>query len=393
MHQDDQPTPVDEMLAESRDFAGEAMTLVEQGLAWLEASGIQWGLAASIVIGLFILFRILRSAVYGVLHRRKKSETTVRNIVAEIVGATNSVFLLLLAAMLVIPFFFELTERQDAWLSRVFTIVFAFQMAFWVRVVVTAFLERAASRHATHDDSSLANALGLLNVFANVLVFAVALLFIIDNLGGDVTALIAGLGVGGIAVGLAAQSLFEDLFAGLAIVLDKPFVRGDFIIFGDNMGTVERVGLKSTRITTLQGQQLTVKNAKLLDYEINNYRRMAERRVVVKIGVIYQTPRQKLAMIPGAIKDIVEAQHGVRFDRCHLAGYGDFAVLFELVFWVQDRDYTVYMDKQQAILLAIHDLFERNGIEFAYPTQSLHIESWPDAGGPAQGMPRMERAR
>ncbi|NNU15351.1 mechanosensitive ion channel family protein [Parvularcula sp. ZS-1/3] len=361
----------------SADIMGQAVAGTRELVAWLDERGLTVAIAALVAFGAFVGLRILRGTIYSALHRKKSGETSVRNIVAHIIRATRSIFLFSAAFVLVLPIFAELTEGQQAWIGRVFTVIFAFQVAFWARVVVKAFLEREANRHATGDDSSLANALGLLNVLASVIIFAVALLYVIDNLGGDVTALIAGLGVGGIAIGLAAQSLFEDLFAGLSIILDKPFVRGDFIIFGDKMGSVQKVGLKSTRITTLQGQQLVVNNSKLLSYEINNYRRMAERRVVIKLGVTYQTPRQKLASVPDAIKGIVEGQEGVRFDRCHLSGYGDFAVLFELVFWVQDRDYTVFMDKQQAVLLGIHDLFERNSIEFAYPTQTLHVETMP----------------
>jgi small-conductance mechanosensitive channel len=374
---------VQELIDETRAAAQDTFGSVNDVTEWLRENGLQWALAVLAVAAVFTGLRILRSVVYSALHRKKQAETALINIIARMVAATNSFLLLLYAIAIVVPLFVQLSEREELWAGRILTIVLAFQFAFWARVVVTAFLEREANKHATNDDSSLANALGLLSIFANILVFAVALIFIIDNLGGDVTALIAGLGVGGIAIGLAAQSLFEDLFAGLSIILDKPFVRGDFIIFGDKMGSVQKVGLKSTRITTLQGQQLIVNNSKLLDYEINNYRRMAERRVVTKLGVIYRTPRAKLEMIPGEIRRIVEAQDRVRFDRCHLSGYGDFAVLFELVYWVQDRDYGVYMDVQQEILLGIHALFEKNGIEFAFPTQSLHIESVPEGLRPA----------
>jgi small-conductance mechanosensitive channel len=374
---------VERLIEETRAAADDTVGSIEDLTAWVRDNGFQWALAIATVAAVFTALRILRTVVYSALHRKKKPETDWINIIARMVAATNSFLLLLYSIAIVVPIFVELSETQEIWAGRILTIVLAFQFAFWARVIVTAFLERAADKHATHDDSSLANALGLLSIFANVLVFAVALIFIIDNLGGDVTALIAGLGVGGIAIGLAAQSLFEDLFAGLSIILDKPFVRGDFIIFGDKMGSVQKVGLKSTRITTLQGQQLVVNNSKLLDYEINNYRRMAERRVVTKLGVIYQTPRAKLQMVPGEIRRIVEGTERVRFDRCHLAGYGDFAILFELVYWVQDRDYNVFMDVQQDILFGIHALFEENGIEFAFPTQSLHIESVPEGLRPA----------
>ncbi|MCQ8186651.1 mechanosensitive ion channel family protein [Parvularcula maris] len=369
---------------EAESFAeGVEATITGIG-AWVQDHAVEWSVGILAVAAIYFVLRILRGFLFGLLHRKKKSETTWQNILARVIRATKSLFLLLFAAAIVLPILVSLDEEQRQWMRWIFVIVIALQGAFWARVVITAFLERAASASSSHGDNSLDNALGLLNVFANVLVFAVAIVFIISNLGGDPTALIAGLGVGGIAIGLAAQSLFEDLFAGLSIILDKPFLRGDFIIFGDKMGTVQKVGLKSTRITTLQGQQLVVNNSKLLGYEINNYRRMAERRIVLRLGVTYDTPRDTLAAIPGGIRQIVEAQDRVRFDRCHLAGYGDYAILFELVFWVQDRDYAVYMDIQQDILLGVHALFERNKVTFAFPTQTLHIDSVPEGMKPGR---------
>jgi small-conductance mechanosensitive channel len=374
----------DRLSGEAESFGEGVERFIADAAAWVEAHAVEWSVGILAVAAIFFVLRIIRGFLYGMLHRKKKSETTWQNILARVIKATKSLFLLLFAAAIVLPVLVSLDEEQRQWMRWIFVIVIALQGAFWARVVITAFLERAASASSSHGDNSLDNALGLLNVFANVLVFAIAIVFIISNLGGDPTALVAGLGVGGIAIGLAAQSVFEDLFAGLSIILDKPFLRGDFIIFGDKMGTVQKVGLKSTRITTLQGQQLVVNNSKLLGYEINNYRRMAERRVVLRLGVTYDTPRDTLGAIPGGIRQIVEGQDRVRFDRCHLAGYGDYAILFELVFWVQDRDYAVYMDIQQEILLGIHALFERNKVSFAFPTQTLHIDSVPEGMKPGR---------
>ncbi|WP_162178346.1 mechanosensitive ion channel family protein [Parvularcula oceani] len=347
--------------------------------AWLRDNGVEWALALGIIAGVFLLLRLARAALCRVISDRNKPATAFRNIVADVVRATNSAFLLLVSVILVTPFFVVLTEWLSEGLQTAFMIFFTFQIAFWARVVVKALLARVSEKHSG-DESTLANAMALIVVFANVVIFAIAIVVILDNLGMDVTGLIAGLGVGGIAIGLAAQSLFEDLFAGLSIILDKPFVRGDFIIFGDKMGSVEKVGLKSTRIRTLSGQQLTVNNSKLLDNEINNYRRMAERRIVTRVGVLYSTPHEKLKTLPGQIRQIVENTEGVRFDRCHLAAFADFSIVFELVFYVLSRDYNEYMDYQQSIFLDIHSLFEREDIEFAFPTQTIHIGSTPQSG-------------
>jgi small-conductance mechanosensitive channel len=185
--------------------------------------------------------------------------------------------------------------------------------------------------------------------------------------------MIAGLGVGGIAVALAAQNILGDLFASLSIILDKPFVVGDFLIIGDFLGSVEKVGVKTTRLRSLSGEQLIFSNNDLLGSRIRNYGRMFERRVIFSIGVTYQTPADKLRAIPDMLREAVESQQPVRFDRAHFQKYGDFALIFEIVYYVLSADYKQYMDIQQAINLQINEDFEEHGIEFAYPTQTLYV--------------------
>ena len=179
--------------------------------------------------------------------------------------------------------------------------------------------------------------------------------------------------VGGIAVALASQNILGDLFASLSILFDKPFVVGDFIIVGDMMGTVERVGLKTTRVRSLSGEQLVFSNNDLLSSRIKNYKRMEERRVVFTLGVTYQTNAERLESIPGIIREPIAQEEKVRFDRSHFKGYGDFALLFETVYWVTEPDYNLYMDIQQKINLELFRHFEKQGIEFAYPTQTIHL--------------------
>jgi small-conductance mechanosensitive channel len=208
---------------------------------------------------------------------------------------------------------------------------------------------------------------------ARLVLWSVILLLALDNLGVDVTALVAGLGVGGIAVALAVQNILSDLFASLSIVLDKPFAVGDFLIIDSFLGSVEHVGLKTTRLRSLSGEQLVFSNTDLLGSRIRNYGRMFERRVVFKIGVTYQTPRDKLTKIPGIIREAIEAQDKTRFDRSHFNEYGEFSLNFESVYYVLGPDYNLYMDIQQAINLRIHERFEEEGIEFAYPTQTLFL--------------------
>ena len=363
-------------LLDTDAIAEDVTSTADQVVSWVRDNGTEWLLGAAIVAGVFLGLRLLRAIVSGAIGNKKKPASSFRNIVAGLVSATSSLFLLLVSVIVVLPFFVVLTDEQAGWLGTAMMIVGTLQVALWVRVVAKAFVSRVAEKDG--DESTIANAMTLIMVFINVIVFAVALVFILDNLGQDITGIVAGLGVGGIAIGLAAQSLFEDLFAGLSIILDKPFVRGDVVTWGDKIGVVQKVGLKSTRIRTLSGEELIVNNSNLLNNEIRNYKRMAERRVVTRIGVTYDTPHGKLEALAGQMRAIVEHQDRVRFDRCHLAAYGDFAIQYELVFYVLDRDYTLFMDIQERIFLDIHALFEREGLDFAFPTQTIHIGSAPE---------------
>lgn len=217
----------------------------------------------------------------------------------------------------------------------------------------------------------------LLSLLGRVALWSLVLLLILDNLGLNVSALIASLGIGGIAVALAVQNILGDLFASLSIAIDKPFVIGDFIIVDDLMGTVEHVGLKTSRIRSLGGEQIVFSNNDLLKSRIRNYKRMQERRVVFAIGVTYGTAEKELERIPDIIRQAIEAQPAARFDRTHFKGFGAFSLDFEAVYYVRQADYNVYMDAQQAINLQLVRDFAAKGIDFAFPTQTLHIASAP----------------
>ncbi len=205
------------------------------------------------------------------------------------------------------------------------------------------------------------------------IVWALALVFLLDNLGVKISAVVAGLGIGGIAVALAAQAVLGDLFSYFVIFFDKPFATGDFITVGDKMGVVEHIGIKTTRIRALGGEQLVFSNTDLTNSRVHNYKKMEQRRVVFKLGVTYQTPSKKLKAIPQIVKESIEDQTDASFDRGHFTSYGDSSLNFEFVYYVTGADYNKYMDIQQAINLAIFDAFEREEIEFAYPTQTIFV--------------------
>jgi small-conductance mechanosensitive channel len=214
---------------------------------------------------------------------------------------------------------------------------------------------------------------GILRVI-KVIIWGIGITFLLDNLGFKISTVIAGLGIGGIAVALAAQAILGDLFSYFSILFDRPFEVGDFIILDDYLGTIEHIGIKTTRVRSLGGEQLVFSNTDLTNSRLRNYKRMNKRRVVFQLGVTYQTTLQHLKEIPGIIRKVIESIPDTVFDRAHFFSYGDFSLNFETVYYVMSRDYNKYMDIQQEINFAINEEFEKRGIEFAYPTQTLFLE-------------------
>jgi len=253
--------------------------------------------------------------------------------------------------------------------DNIFTIALAVQGALWIRELVLGLVHRRAS-NGGEDSDSLGSAVGVINVLVNAVVWLLAAILILDNLGVNVTALVAGLGVGGIAIGLAAQGIFSDLFAALAILFDRPFRVGDTISYGTSTGTVEHIGLKTTRIRSLSGEQLVMANTKLLEQQVANLRRIEERRVVLNIGIIYQTPPDLLEALPGHLQAIVDTQANCRFDRAAFTGFGPSSLDFELIFFVTVPELEAMTAARQAVGFAIVRRFAEFGVEFAYPTQT-----------------------
>lgn len=262
------------------------------------------------------------------------------------------------------------------------------QVALWGLAGIRYWKDTYLKKRVEQDMSSAA-AIGLLVAAVQGLFLITIVLIGLSHLGVDIAALLAGLGVGGIAVALAAQNVLGDLLASLSIVLDKPFVIGDFIVVGSELGTVEHIGIKTTRVRSLSGEELVFSNKDLLESRIRNYKRMWERRVVQKFGVVYSTPAEVLEKIPVWVKDFISRHPKLRFDRCHFSQYGDSSLDFEMVFWVTDPEYNTFMDLQEKVLLEIFKKFNAEGIDFAFPTQTLHIESAPwdfKTAAPSQGV-------
>lgn len=240
-------------------------------------------------------------------------------------------------------------------------------------IVLTVDFALQSSMKVTLDAERREKQLRGIRGLLKFLIWAIALVFLLDNLGIKISAVVAGLGIGGIAVALAAQAVLGDLFSYFVIFFDKPFEIGDFIVVGDKMGAVEHIGIKTTRIRALSGEQLVFSNTDLTNSRVHNFKKMERRRVLFKLGVIYQTTAAQLKLIPEIVKEIIVKQSDATFDRGHFAAFGDFSLDFEFVYYVISADYNKYMDIQQDINFSIFSAFEQAGIEFAYPSQTLFI--------------------
>jgi small-conductance mechanosensitive channel len=337
---------------------------------------ISWATACATMLGALVFLLFVRGLIRR-HHQRLLATPQVEllELPLEVMSRTTLPFFVILSVVIGLKALY-VSEQTDRVLTSVITIAFFWQAGMWLSAAVSAWLERKRRRGLASDRASIST-IGLIGLIARVAIWALVLLLTLDNVGVNISALIAGLGIGGVAVALAVQNILGDLFASLSIALDRPFIVGDFLVVGDFMGSVEHVGIKSTRLRSLSGEQIIMSNADLLGSRIRNYGRMAERRVVFTLSVTYATSAQMLEEIPKTIRRIVEAERDTRFDRSHFATCGPHSLDFETVYYVLSADYNRYMDTQQAINLSIIREFERLGIEFAYPTQTLYLSGLP----------------
>ncbi|WP_276090998.1 mechanosensitive ion channel family protein [Pedobacter sp. JY14-1] len=330
-----------------------------------------WLTAFAIIAFICLLIRLLKVVVIRRIERWAARTTNVWDDFGIAVADGAVIPLLYLSA-----FYYGLktlvfTEKTFQVINVAYLIAATFFVLKMVSMVFRKFIVSYIHRNDDGDEKEK-QASGLIAI-ANIVIWVVGFIFLLDNLGYNVTTLIAGLGVGGIAIALAAQTVLGDLFSYFVIFFDRPFQIGDFIVIGDKNGTVEYIGIKTTRIRTLSGEQLICSNTDLTNSRLHNFKRMQRRRIVFSLGVTYDTASGQLAEIPAIIKNIISQDPLLQFDRGHFSGYGDFSLNFEFVYFVLSPDYNVYMDCQQQLYLKIFCEFEARGIQFAYPTQTVLI--------------------
>lgn len=332
-----------------------------------------WTIALGIILVTVIALALVKRFV---LQRMKAMAARTSNTLDDfILDAVESSVMPLLY---VLAFYFGLQYLTfPVKVVKVLHIAIMLVITFFLLRMITSFvayLFRQALLRSEYSEQREKQSKGILLLIQGF-VWLLGFVFLIDNLGYDITTLIAGLGIGGIAIALAAQTILGDLFSYFVIFFDKPFEIGDFIIVEDKKGTVEYVGIKTTRLRSLSGEQLICSNTYLTNARVHNYKRMLERRILFEFGVVYSTPAAQLQKIPGLVKEIIEQEPDTRFDRAHFKNFGDFSLNFEVVYFVLKPEYNVYMDVQQQINLKLYTALQEMGVEFAFPTQTLYLHS------------------
>lgn len=364
------PAPASRVAA-ARQF----QAMVDESIAWLSDNWLRILIAVAAAAIIVLVLRAARGWGAKLCDRRETGNGWLR-IAGATIGRTTNFFIVMAAAKLVAGYA-DLPPLLDRTIGFLFTVAAAFQAAIWAREFVLGAIERRTQSDSYHGEALL-NAMGLIRLLISCVVFAIALVVVLDNLGVNVTGLVAGLGVGGIAIGLAAQGIFADLFAALAIIFDRPFRRGDNIQFGTSSGTIEEIGLKSTRIRAFSGEERIISNKSLLDKEILNTTKRNHIRIVMPILISYRTPPEQLERLPAMVSEIVTAQ-GATAARSGFGGLKDSAIGFELEVDFPGTDWGAAHAGRDKIIVALLRRFAEEGIEIGLPAQTSYIAGLPEA--------------
>lgn len=339
---------------------------LERSLDWLLLNLEALALGAAVAVGLVGLMLLARWLGRRIV-AQDPSCSTWRGVIGRVLYKTSLAFMTV-AALEIVVNYAQPPQQIGRLFEILFIVAFALQGAVWGRELILGIVGQRAADHG--GETALSNAMGVIRVLVSVALFGIALVVILDNLGINVTALVAGLGIGGIAIGLAAQGIFSDLFAALAILFDRPFRRGDTIRYDTTTGTVEKIGLKTTRLRSLTGEMVIMANTKLLEREIRNLAAGDDRHETLRFGLVYQTPPEKLEEVPALARAAVEAQPGCTLVRCVLVAFGPSSLDHELLFAHEGLDANALFQKRANIIIALLRSFAEQGLAFAYPTQT-----------------------
>ena len=331
-----------------------------------------WAIAAGVFLAVLAVTWLAGRLARGYFTRMAgNTETLIDDVFAAAFAKTGWLFPTALAT-LAAAHYLELPATARTWLEKIVILVFLFQIGRWANAGLSRWLDLLEERNANEGETL--TWLHGISWVGRLAIWSIVLMLALDNIGVDITGLAAGMGIGGIAVALAVQSILGDLFASFSIYMDKPFVLGDILTVDSLTGTVEEIGLKTTRLRSVNGEMLIFSNGDLLKSRIRNSGRMDRRRVLFSIGVTYSTPAATIRRIPAMIEETLAAEEEVRFDRCHFKEFADSSLIVETVYWVTVRDFKVHLDIQQRVNLSILERFGAEGVEFAFPTRTLVMD-------------------
>lgn len=373
------------------------MQEIVQSLGHYDVAGIStFNLAMALAAALlsYVLMHVVIGFAAGRLRAlSRRTANSADDMLVDVLAGTSR-WLLVLTALLVGISLLELGPKWSERVGHLWFIALAVQFGLWFTRGVGLAVHRYQQRHHPESDGRLSASAGLLSWFLRTVGWAVILLAVLSNMGVDITAFVASLGVGGIAIALAVQNILGDLFASLAIAVDKPFEVGDYIGTPMGQGTVEYVGLKTTHIRSLEGEQIVIGNTDLLKQPLRNYKRMQERRISFRFGLTYDTAPGLVEAVPGLVREAITSDQRLRFDRAHFAGFGDSSLDFEVVYFVRSASYGDYMDAQQQLNLNLLRAFAERGIAFAFPTRTIVLagQGEPARGGDSHGEPALQGA-
>jgi len=349
----------------------ETLKLIQIG----QNTGYDYLKAFVVFIIFIVVLKFIQIVIIARLKRMaEKTKTDIDDVVIEIFTKVKPPFYFFIALYFAVKTL-VLPQIVSQVVYVLFVVLIIYEVIHALERLLDFFVKKYISKtKSTDEDAAHAESmLKTLKVLAKIVLWLLGITMILANLGVNVTSIVASLGIGGIAIALALQNILSDIFSSFSIYMDKPFAVGDFIVLGKEMGTVEKIGIKTTRLRSPQGEEIIISNKELTTVRVQNFKRMEKRRAIFALGVVYGTPKEKLEKIPRIIEDIVTKNQGSEFDRCHFKEYADSSLNFEVVYYAKTSDYKEYLDVRHQINMEIYRKFEEEKIEFAYPTQTLFV--------------------
>lgn len=330
----------------------------------------EYATALVVFVVFTVVFKVMQWIILSHLARlAEKTETDIDDTLIRIVKSLKPQFYYFIAFFFASKFL-TFTDLVTSIVNGILIAWIVYQVVIALQILIDWVVDKQFKRETAKEGQGMLRMLGNIAKWS---LWVVGGLLVLSNLGVNITSLVAGLGIGGIAIALALQNVLSDLFSSFSIYFDKPFQVGDYIVIGEISGTVEKIGIKTTRIRALQGEEVVISNQELTSARVQNFKKLKERRITFSFGVTYETSNTKLKKIPEIVQEIIEAEKNIRFNRIFFTQFGDSALIFDVVYYVTSNEYSVYLKAQQNMNFKIKEAFGKEGIDMAYPTQTVYL--------------------